>query len=246
MKGVILAGGKGTRLAPLTNLINKHLLPVGRYPMIHHGVIKLRDAGIQDILIVTGKQSAGLYAQYLGGGEELGVKITLRIQDEAGGIAQALGLADDFIPLGGKFIVLLGDNLFEDSLLPHWQAFVAQQAGARVLVKKVPDPERYGVPVFAGKQIVRIDEKPVNPESNYCVTGIYMYDRSVFDVIAATAPSKRGELEITDVNNHYAQLNKLEYAELEGWWSDAGTFDSLLTASYKMMGIKEPSGESHD
>lgn len=244
MKGVILAGGKGTRLAPLTNFINKHLLPVGRYPMIHHSIVKLREAGITDILIVTGKQSLGLYTDYLGGGEELGVQLTYRIQKEAGGIAQALGLANSFIPPGEKFIVLLGDNLFEDRLAEHKQAFLEQETGARVLVKQVEDPRRYGVPVFSGSRIIRIDEKPDMPLSNYCVTGIYMYDRSVFDVVAAIAPSERGELEITDVNNHFARLEQLEYGELAGWWSDAGTFESLYETSSRMMESDETGGGS--
>jgi glucose-1-phosphate thymidylyltransferase len=243
VKGVILAGGKGTRLAPLTDFINKHLIPVGRYPMIHHAIVKLRDAGITDILIVTGKQSIGLYADYLGSGEALDVRLTYRVQEKAGGIAQALGLADSFIPSGEKFIVLLGDNLFEDGLAVHKEAFMKQATGARVLVKQVADPRRYGVPVFAGNRITRIEEKPEIPLSDYCVTGIYMYDRSVFDIVDAIAPSKRGELEITDVNNHFARQEQLEYAELAGWWSDAGTFESLYEVSNRLMKPEETGGD---
>lgn len=243
MKGVILAGGRGTRLAPLTDVINKHLIPVGRYPMIHHAIVKLREAGISDILIVTGKQSIGLYAEYLGSGESLDVRLTYRVQETAGGIAQALGLADSFIPPGEKFIVLLGDNLFEDRLGAHKEAFMKQAAGARVLVKQVADPRRYGVPVFAGNRIARIEEKPEIPLSDYCVTGIYMYDRSVFDIVASIAPSKRGELEITDVNNHYARREQLEYAELTGWWSDAGTFESLYEVSNRLMAPEQTGGD---
>lgn len=237
MKAVILAGGTGTRLRPLTKLLNKHLLPVGRQPMICYGLSSLQAAGIADILLVTGPDALGDFAAFLGSGKDYGVSLTYRIQEEAGGIAQALELARPFIGGDDKFIVLLGDNLFEEALKPHLDAFRAQPEGAMVLLKQVPDPERYGVPVFDGSgRIVHIDEKPAAPLTDSCVTGIYMYDGTVFDLIAAQSPSQRGELEITDVNNAYAAKGKLEHRHLSGWWTDAGTFGSLLEASRKMMG----------
>lgn len=238
MKGVILAGGTGTRLYPLTRLINKHLLPVGNSPMITYGIEQLKLAGITDILLIISKQSAGLYTDFLGGGSELDVKLTYKIQEQAGGIGEALELAKGFITPGDRFVVLLGDNLFLDPLKPYVEKFQRQAAGsARILLKKVSDPGRYGVPVFDPnhpKLISSIEEKPEQPKSDYCVTGIYMYDHRVFEHIAATKPSKRGELEITDVNNLYAAERKLEYDVLRHWWTDAGTFDSLLEASRRM------------
>ncbi|RCW43404.1 sugar phosphate nucleotidyltransferase [Paenibacillus prosopidis] len=234
MKGVILAGGTGTRLRPLTNLMNKHLLPVGKYPMIHYAIKKLADADIQDILLIIGKQSAGMYLDYLGSGKEFGVRITYRIQDQAGGIAEALSLASDFITTGQKFVVLLGDNLFSDSLLPFVQEFQSQPQGAKVLLKKVQDPHRYGVPVIEGTRISSIVEKPQDPPSNYCVTGIYMFDSQVFDLIDKIHPSSRGELEITDVNNLYAAKGTLTFNEMNGWWMDAGTLESLHEAGSKL------------
>lgn len=236
MKGVILAGGKGTRLSPITKVVNKHLLPVGKHPMIEYSIIKLKEAGVRDILLVTGSQSAGLFFDYLRGGDEWGVRITYRLQDEAGGIAQALGLAEDFILPGEKFIVLLGDNLFEESLRPHAEAFTLQEKGARVLIKEVADPSRYGVPIIQSGRILHIEEKPKTPPSSYSVTGIYMYDSAVFQVIASIEPSGRGEFEITDVNNVYAAENLLTYGELSGWWIDAGTFESLHRASSLLLG----------
>ncbi|MBO7744752.1 NTP transferase domain-containing protein [Paenibacillus sp. MWE-103] len=237
MKAVILAGGTGTRLRPLTKLLNKHMLPVGRLPMICYGLNSLRAAGITDILLVTGPDALGDFASFLGGGREYGVSLTYRVQEEAGGIAQALELARPFVGEDGKFVVLLGDNLFEEPLKPHLDAFRAQADGAMVLLKRVPDPERYGVPVFdeAGR-IAHIDEKPAAPRTDSCVTGIYMYDGTVFDLIKQQTPSQRGELEITDVNNAYAAKGKLDYRHLSGWWTDAGTFGSLLEASHKLMG----------
>lgn len=237
MKAVILAGGTGTRLRPLTKLLNKHLLPVGKMPMISYGLISLQAAGITDILLVTGPDALGDFASFLGSGKEYNVSLTYRVQEEAGGIAQALELARPFIGGDDKFIVLLGDNLFEEPLKPHMDAFRAQPGGAMVLLKQVPDPERYGVPVFgADGRIERIDEKPAAPQTNSCVTGIYMYDGTVFDLIAEQSPSQRGELEITDVNNGYAAKGQLAYRHLSGWWTDAGTFGSLLEASRKLMG----------
>lgn len=241
MKGVVLAGGTGTRLYPLTRMINKHLLPVGKYPMIVYSIDRLRLAGITDILIVMGKQSAGLYTDFLGSGREFGVNLTYRIQEEAGGIAEALELARGFISGGERFVVLLGDNLFMDDLSPFVNSFKRQPEGtARVLLKHVKDSRRYGVPVFDKKQqelITRIEEKPAVPKSSYCVTGIYMYDTAVFDIISQIAPSERGELEITDVNNVYAARGKLEYDILQKWWSDAGTFESLQEAGRRMKGL---------
>ncbi|WP_169085313.1 sugar phosphate nucleotidyltransferase [Paenibacillus sp. PL91] len=234
MKGVILAGGTGTRLRPLTNLMNKHLLPVGKYPMIYYAIKKLADAGIQDILLVIGKQSAGMYVDYLGSGNDFGVRITYKIQDQAGGIAEALSLASDFIEANEKFVVLLGDNLFTDSLLPFVQEFQSQPEGAKVILKMVDDARRYGVPVIEGAIIKSILEKPENPPSNYCVTGIYMYDNEVFELVAQIDPSSRGELEITDVNNLYAAKGVLTYNVMNGWWTDAGTMESLHEAGAKL------------
>ncbi|UVI28616.1 sugar phosphate nucleotidyltransferase [Paenibacillus spongiae] len=235
MKGVILAGGTGSRLYPLTKIINKHLLPVGNVPMICHGIEKFRDAGIEEILIVIGKHSAGLFTELLGSGKEWGVRITYKIQEEAGGIAQALSLAEPIMKTGERFVVLLGDNLFEDSLTPYVQAFHRQTEGARVLLKKVHDPTRYGVPILKDDRIESIEEKPAQPKSDYCVTGIYMYDSGVFDVIRAIKPSTRGELEITDVNNVYSAKGQLAYDILDGWWTDAGTFHSLYQACGRVL-----------
>lgn len=241
MKGVILAGGTGTRLYPLTRLINKHLLPVGNYPMVCYGIERLRQAGITDILMVISKQSAGLYTDFFGSGENFGVSLHFRIQESAGGIAEALQLADGFITSGEKFVVLLGDNLFLDDLTPFVDKFNRQiDSSARVLLKWVDDPRRYGVAVFDpnnDEKIAYIEEKPNAPKSNYSVTGIYMYDDKVFKIIQGIHPSKRGELEITDVNNCYAKDGKLEYDVLQLWWGDAGTMESLKEATVQMRGV---------
>ncbi|WP_019638571.1 sugar phosphate nucleotidyltransferase [Paenibacillus fonticola] len=241
MKGVILAGGTGTRLYPLTRIVNKHLLPVGSYPMISYGIERFRQAGITDILVVIGKQSAGLYTNYLGSGENFGVNLTYRVQETAGGIAEALYLSKSFIARGEKFVALLADNLFLDDLTPYVQQFMKQAHGsARVLLKPVDDPRRYGVPVFDPSRpdlISFIEEKPEKPQSNYSVTGIYMYDDAVFERITTIDRSARGELEITDVNNLYARDGKLEYDVLQLWWGDAGTFESLLEAGMRMRGV---------
>lgn len=231
MKGIILAGGRGTRLNPLTRVINKHLLPVGQLPMIIHSVNKLKKAGIDQICIVTGKNSAGAFAELLGSGAEWGVSLHYCIQDEAGGIAQALGLVEDFIRPGESLAVLLGDNLFEDDLGPYLDGFDGSLGGATVFLKEVRDPSRYGVPRMSGGIILGIEEKPARPQSNYCVTGIYLYGDSVFDIIRSIHPSRRGELEITDVNNVYAGRGKLTHHVLKGWWIDAGTFPSLSLAN---------------
>lgn len=231
MKGVILAGGKGTRLNPLTLAVNKHLLPVGELPMILHGVLKLKEAGITQICIVTGKNSAGPFAELLGSGADWGVTLHYCIQDAAGGIAQALGLVEEFIRPGEAFVVLLGDNLFEDSLRPFISRFDPKSEGASVMLKEVEDPRRYGVPRLENGRIVHIEEKPEHPGSNFCVTGIYLYSSSVFGVIRTIRPSGRGELEITDVNNVYARRKKLDHSMMKGWWIDAGTFPSLALAN---------------
>lgn len=238
MKGIILAGGKGTRLLPLTKIINKHLLPVGKFPMIYYGIEKLRLSGITDILLVVGQEAAGLYAELLGSGKELGVNLTYKVQEEAGGIAQAVSLARDFILPGEKFVVLLGDNLFEHSLEPYVKEYIKQEKGARVLLKKAKNLTSYGVPILLEDKILWIEEKPNKPKSNYCVTGIYMYDDKVFDIISRMTPSHRGELEITDVNNVYAAEGLLAYSILDGWWTDAGTFESLYATSKQILSME--------
>ncbi|MGG1515662.1 sugar phosphate nucleotidyltransferase [Paenibacillus oryzisoli] len=231
MKGVVLAGGTGSRLRPLTHIINKHLLPVGDMPMIQHALEKLAEAGIEDVLVITGKQSAGLYLDYLGGGDALGIKLTYKIQEKAGGISEALALAEDFIRPGEKFVVILGDNLFKDSLVQMIDAFHQQEEGAMVILKEVPDPSRYGVATMKDGRIERIEEKPAQPQTRYAVTGIYLYDASVFDIIKTQSPSARGEMEITDVNNVYASSGKLSHRFFTNWWIDAGTHESLFQAN---------------
>lgn len=236
MKAIILAGGNGTRLRPLTRWTNKHLLPVGTHPMICYGVAALRQAGIRDIVIVTGRSAIAGFAEVLGSGRDWGVSLCYRVQEEAGGIAQALELGRSMFAPGEKFAALLGDNLFEESLLPYLEQFEKQEEGAMVLLKPVPDPRRYGVPVLEPEsgRILRIEEKPDRPPSGYCVTGLYFYDSSVFDMIDGMSASRRGELEITDVNNAYAEARMLQYAMVRGWWSDAGTFASLQEAAERM------------
>ncbi|THF73356.1 sugar phosphate nucleotidyltransferase [Cohnella fermenti] len=238
MKAVILAGGMGTRLKPLTYWTNKHLLPVASYPMICYGVAKLREAGIRDIVIVTARQSVGRFVEVLGSGRDWGVSILYRVQEEAGGIAQALELARPVIGPGDKLAVLLGDNLFEPSLAPLAAEFEKRKDGAMVVLKEVGDPRRYGVPKLdpATGTIEFIEEKPDHPLSNFCVTGLYFYHADVFRIIDQVKPSQRGELEITDVNNAYAAAKKLHYHILDGWWTDAGTFESLEEASRRLKG----------
>ncbi len=230
MKGVILAGGTGSRLFPLTKVTNKHLLPVGNKPMIFHPVEKLIEVGITEILIVTGPEHMGAVVSLLGSGRDFGCEFTYKVQDQAGGIAEALGLAQHFCGTD-KMVVILGDNIFQDSLISFVTAFETQVTGARLILKEVPDPERYGVPVMEGDRILKIEEKPQHPKSRYAITGIYMYDSQVFDFIAQCSPSRRGELEITDVNNFYIQNNQCYYDTFQGWWTDAGTFPSLKKAS---------------
>lgn len=230
MKGIILAGGTGSRLYPLTKVTNKHLLPVGKYPMIFHSVYKLKAAGIEDILIVTGKDHMGDVVNLLGSGLDMGVNFTYKVQDEAGGIAQALNLAIHFVG-EDQMVVILGDNVFEDDITLFVENFRNQMLGAKILIQEVHDPKRFGVPEIDGDKIVSIEEKPQDPKSNYAVTGIYMFDHSVFDIIKTLKPSARGELEITDVNNAYIANGQLTYDVLTGWWTDAGTHASLARAN---------------
>jgi glucose-1-phosphate thymidylyltransferase len=237
MKGIVLAGGSGSRLYPLTKVTNKHLLPVGREPMIFHPISKLLDAGIRDILVVTGTEHMGAVVGLLGSGADFDCDFTYRVQDQAGGIAQALGLARDFSQ-GERMVVILGDNIFDDDLARYVDNFAKQEAGARILLKEVEDPERFGVADLDGQHIVGIEEKPSSPKSKYAVTGIYMYDERVFEIISTLEPSARGELEITDVNNAYVQRGTLQYDVLKGEWTDAGTFESLARANKLAMKTK--------
>lgn len=226
MKGIVLAGGTGSRLFPLTKVTNKHLLPVGRKPMIFYPIERFVAAGIQEILIVTGVEHMGDVVSLLGSGKDYGCRFTYRVQDEAGGIAQALGLAEHFVH-GDSCAVILGDNIFQDDISVHVRAFDEQGRGARILLKEVSDPHRFGVAELKGDRVVGIEEKPKSPKSNMAVTGIYFYDAEVFKIVKSLKPSGRGELEITDVNNYYVKEGTLSYGMLKGWWSDAGTFDSL-------------------
>ena len=231
MKGVILAGGLGKRLYPLTKITNKHLLPVYDKPMIFYPLQILINAGIDDILIVTGGNHAGDFLRLLGNGKEFGLKhINYTYQEGEGGIADALALAEHFSDYE-KIVVVLGDNVIEVSIVQAVHEFRKQKEGAKILLKEVPDPERFGVPEIAGDKIIGIEEKPRVSKSKYAVIGIYMYDAKVFEIIKTLKPSGRGELEITDVSNAYIREGKMTYSFLEGWWSDAGTFESLLRTS---------------
>ncbi|MXY27483.1 NTP transferase domain-containing protein [Candidatus Poribacteria bacterium] len=239
LKGVILAGGLGTRLHPLTKVTSKHLLPVGNEPMVFHSVKQLTTAGVTDILIVTNPQYVGDFVNALGSGKDFGCEFTYRVQEEAKGIAHALALAEGFAN-NGSIAVLLGDNIFETSIRHAADDFLAQSKGARVLLKQVPDPERYGVAVLDGNdRIVAIEEKPERPKSNYAVVGVYFYDVSVFDIIRTTEPSARGEYEITSVNNAYMQRGELAYSFVQGKWVDAGTFDSLSEAHQILLNASD-------
>ncbi len=230
-KGVILAGGLGSRLRPLTKVTNKHLLPVYDKPMIYYPLETLRRAGLDDIMIVTGGNSAGEFLRLLGNGREFGLRdIYYTYQEGEGGIADALKLCEHFAE-GSRVVVILGDNILEEDISPYVERFCLQESGARLLLKEVPDPERFGVPELNGERILRIEEKPVEPKSRYAVTGIYMYDENVFDIAHNLRPSARGELEITDVNNEYIRRGNLCYDVLSGWWTDAGQFESLYLAS---------------
>ena len=231
VKGIILAGGLGTRLRPLTKVTNKHLLPVYDRPMIYYPLETLCRAGIRDIMIVTGGNSAGDFLRLLGNGADFGLDdIYYTYQEGERGIADALGLCEHFAE-GGRIVVVLGDNILQDDLAQYVRAFREQATGARILLKEVDDPRRFGVPVFEGDRIVAIEEKPAQPKSRYAVTGVYMFDSRVFEFIAGLTPSARGELEIADVHNRYIGEGDLRYDVLRGWWTDAGTFESLARAS---------------
>lgn len=230
MKGIILAGGKGTRLHPLTKVCNKHLLPVGSFPMIYYSIFKLRQAGICDMMIVTGKEDLGGFSNLLGSGRDFDVHITYRVQEAAGGIAEALFLAKDFVGTS-PFVALLGDNLFEDDLSNMVREFASGKEKAKLILKEVDDPRQFGVAELRGKRIAGIEEKPVTPKSHLAVTGIYMYRPDVFRVIANLTPSPRGEMEITDVNNYYVSTGEISYDVFTGWWIDAGTLHSYYEAN---------------
>jgi glucose-1-phosphate thymidylyltransferase len=231
MKGIILAGGLGSRLRPLTKVTNKHLVPIYDKPMIYYPIETLCRAGLEDIMIVTGGNSAGDFLRLLGNGREFGLHdIYYTYQEGEGGIADALKLCEHFAE-GESVCVILGDNILEDDISPYVARFREQKSGARILLKEVDDPERFGVPELAGERIVRIEEKPAVPKSNYAVTGVYMYDARVFDYCRDLKPSSRGELEITDVNNAYIDAGDLFYDVLSGWWTDAGQFESLYRAT---------------
>jgi len=228
MRGIILAGGLGKRLYPLTKISNKHLLPVYSKPMIYYPIQTLVDAGIEDILVVTGGNHAGEFLRLLGNGHQFGLKhLNYAYQEGEGGIAQALSLAEHFAG-DERIVVVLGDNIIEKDIKKAVGNFKKQRKGARILIKEVSDPERFGVVNIKNNKVVSIEEKPKRPKSNFIVTGIYMYDNKVFDIVKKLKPSRRGELEITDVNNAYIKKGELEYETLRGWWSDSGTFDSLL------------------
>lgn len=228
MKGVILAGGTGSRLFPLTKVTNKHLLPVGDKPMIYHPIEKLTEVGIEEILIVTGTDHMGDVVNLLGSGKDFGCRFTYKVQDEAGGIAQALGLAENFAG-DEPVVVILGDNIFEKSLQKAVKNY--DGTGAQILIQEVPDPKRYGVADLDNGKVISIEEKPANPKTNYAVTGIYFFDAKVYECIKTLKPSGRGELEITDVNNFYIHKGEMKSSILEGWWTDAGTPESYRIAN---------------
>ena len=237
LRGIVLAGGTGSRLMPLTKVTNKHLLPVGQKPMIFYPIEKLTAIGIEEILIVTGVEHMGDVVSLLGSGSNFGCRFTYKVQDQAGGIAQALALAENFAK-DRLMAVILGDNIFQAGLKSYAEKFIAQQSGARILLKQVPYPQRFGVvELFEGK-IVGIEEKPEQPKSDYAVTGIYFYNGDVFDIIKTLKPSDRGELEITHVNQAYITKGQLAYDIIDGWWTDAGTFESLNNANELVA--KEP------
>jgi len=230
MKGVILAGGLGTRLFPLTKVTNKHLLPIYDKPMIFYPIQTLLNAGIRDILLVTGGTSAGDFLRLLGNGKEFGLQhLNYTYQEGEGGIAEALSLAQFFVQ-GEPVCVILGDNIIERNIVQAVSGYQKQGGGAKILLKEVKDPQRFGVPIFERDRIVGIEEKPKEPKSPYAVTGVYCYDHQVFDIIRTLKPSARGELEITDVNNAYIERGQMTWDVLDGWWTDAGTFESLMLA----------------
>jgi glucose-1-phosphate thymidylyltransferase len=237
-RGVILAGGKGTRLGELTKVTNKHLLPVGPYPMVYHPLYKLTGAGMSDVLLVSGTEHMGDFVELFGSGKDYGCRLTYRVQDEAGGIAQALALAELFCT-NARAVVILGDNIFEDPLHEMMADSDRHPDWAWVAIKQVPDPGRYGVATLDGHRIIEIVEKPRQPKSDWAVAGIYVYPPDVFDVIKTLKPSGRGELEITDVNNFYLKQGRLGSTRLTGYWTDAGTPESLLHAN-QLVGAKLP------
>jgi len=237
LKGVVLAGGTGSRLMPLTKVTNKHLLPIGYKPMIYYPIEKLTAVGVDEILIVTGVEHMGDVVNLLGSGKVFNCRFTYKVQDEAGGIAQALGMTENFAH-GQPLIVILGDNIFWANLKDYANRFISQKTGARLLLKQVSHPSRFGVAQVSEGRVISIEEKPQKPKSDYAVTGIYFYDASVFDIIRTLNPSARGELEISDVNNAYIAKGQLAYDILEGWWTDAGTFESFNKANELV--IKEP------
>jgi len=231
LKGVVLAGGLGSRLRPLTSVTNKHLLPVYDRPMIYYPIQTLVNAGITDIMIVTGGNSAGDFLKLLGNGKAFGLKhLNYTYQEGEGGIAEALSLVEHFTA-DEPLCVVLGDNIIEGNITGAVRGYKEQGGGAKIILKKVPDPHRFGVPELDGPRVVRIEEKPGSPRSEFAVIGIYMYDANVYDIIRTLKPSGRGELEITDVNNAYIERKEMTWEELTGWWTDAGTFESLLHAS---------------
>jgi glucose-1-phosphate thymidylyltransferase len=231
VKGVVLAGGLGTRLMPLTKVTNKHLLPIYDRPMIYYPIQALVNAGIRDIMLVTGGNNAGDFLRLLGNGKEFGLRhLNYTYQEGEGGIADALRLAEHFAD-GESICVILGDNIIERNIMQAAEAFRKQQKGAKILLKEVKDPQRFGVPILEGDRVVKIEEKPAHPRSAYAVTGLYFYDARVFDIIKTLKPSGRGELEITDVNNAYIAAGTLTWDRLEGWWTDAGTIESLHFAN---------------
>jgi len=230
MRGIVLAGGTGSRLLPLTKVTNKHLLPVGQKPMIYYPIEKLTAIGIEEILIVTGLEHMGDVVSLLGSGKDFGCRFTYKVQDEAGGIAQALALAENFAN-DHLMTVILGDNIISADIKEYAEKFIAQKTGAKILLRQVPDPRRFGVAELSEGKVVGIEEKPENPKSNYAVTGVYFYDSRVFEIIRSLKPSARGEFEITHVNQAYIEKDQLSYDIVEGWWTDAGTFESLKRAN---------------
>lgn len=241
MRGVVLAGGTGSRLFPLTKITNKHLLPIYDKPMIYYPIQALVDAGITDILLVTGGKNSGDFLRLLANGKQFGAHLNYTYQEGEGGIADALGLAERFA-LDEKICVILGDNIIEGNIRDAVDEFRHQGSGAKILLKEVPDAERFGVAEIDGDRIVGIEEKPEKPKSHYAVTGIYMFDPSVFTKIRTLVPSRRGELEITDVNNAYIREGTMTFSFLEGWWTDAGTFESLLRAANLVANTGHPIG----
>lgn len=232
MKGVILAGGTGSRLRPITHVTNKHLLPVYNKPMIYFSLETMAACGLEDVLIVSGKEHAGHFLNLLGSGKEFGLRLSYEVQEEAGGIAEALGFAEDFAD-GGSVVVHLGDNIFQNrqQLVAGVKRFAQDKKGAMIFLKEVPDPERFGVAEIEGEKVIRIIEKPKNSSNNLAVTGFYIYDSQIFEIIKKLKPSARGELEITDANNAYIEAGGMKFEKVEGEWTDAGTFDSLLKAN---------------